>query len=100
MAALRNLHGYHPLDLATPHADCIGSSAQEKTLLYFPIAVHTVQILIFVSIFAWASKTKKSGGVTNVFSLLMVVSSIFDIAYHATSHIDFVSAFGFPFLML
>jgi len=68
------------------------SDSFEIAYRYIPIVERVFEILVLVAIEAWAFKTRRHGGVTDIFTALIITSAVFCIAYYSTIDFDFVSA--------
>ena len=56
-----------------------------------PISFYSVEIIIWIVLASWACYNKRTGGVTNVFIILMLLSAIAEIAFYLLGDIKFVS---------
>ena len=56
-----------------------------------PISFYSVEIIMWVALASWACYKKRTGGVTNVFIILMLLSAISEIAFYSLGYISFVS---------
>ena len=62
-----------------------------KTYNALPIGFYSIEIIIWITLGSWACYRKRTGGVTNVFIILMLLSAIAEIAFYSLGDISFVS---------
>ena len=63
-----------------------------KSFNGLPISFYSIEIIVWIVLASWACYNKRTGGVTNVFIILMLLSAISEIAFYSLGDISFVSA--------